>query len=417
MRGARIGRKWVLAFGLLLVGRGAATAGPPQADPSARITELERRLEAQQQAMERQRQEVEGLKKQIEEAQRLAQHVQTSEGTKEEAAAKEHVLESVRSGFGKITLGGLGQVWFVGSSEDVNTSLRLRRMEIKLSGEITPQVGWTVMIDPAKSLSLSKGPPVSVNQASNILQDFFLTYKLTPALSFDVGQYKVPLSMEGLRSSAQLYTVERAIFNVLPVRNGRVGDVRDVGLQLRGSYPLPWWRKESRAEFALGVFNDGGPGQNTVDTNDQKAFIGRAALFPLEALRVGVYGGRGGTKDFARDRVGGELSYRLGRNLLEAEYVATKDGHPSIDGRGWYVLYGFDFTPTWQAVARYEEWDPDDDRSGDDEWDFTLGLNWYLAKHNAKIQLNWVHKDIGRRAPSFLSRSRELVLMNWQVAF
>ena len=409
---------FVLACAVLLAGKNTAVANPLLLDPS-RIAELERRLEEQERALEKQRHEVETLKRQVEEARSLVQKEKETleEKARERQTPRELTFESVRAGFGKITVGGLAQGWFVGSSRDVNTSLRLRRMELKLTGEITPRVSWTVMIDPTKSLSLSQGPPVAVNQSSKILQDFFLTYKLTPALSLDVGQYKVPLSMEGLRSSAQLYTVERAIFNVLPVREGRVGDIRDVGLQLRGSYLLPWWRQEARSEFAVGVFNDGGPGQNAVDTNDQKAVIGRAALFPVNNLRLGVYGGRGGTKAIARDRLGGEFSYRYGRNLLEAEYVTSKDGHPATDSWGWYTLYGFDLTPALQAVARYEQWDPNDRRSQDTEWDLTLGLNWYVQKHNAKVQLNWVHKDIGRCAPSFLGRSRELVLINWQAAF
>lgn len=100
--------KWamVLAFGLLLAGRGVATAGPPPADPSTHIPELERRLEEQQQALERQQQEVEELKRQIKDAQRLVEQVREESREKvtgAEGAVKEKVLEPVRAGFGKIT--------------------------------------------------------------------------------------------------------------------------------------------------------------------------------------------------------------------------------------------------------------------------------------------------------------------------
>src|SRR2546423_1879865 len=79
------------------------------------------------------------------------------------------------SGFGPIQFDGLLQTRFDTDSHG-NDTFFLRRIELKLSGKIGPKTDWTVMVDPAKNLSLSTtkvagNVTVSVNQSSRILQD------------------------------------------------------------------------------------------------------------------------------------------------------------------------------------------------------------------------------------------------------
>ncbi|MBI3910922.1 MAG: hypothetical protein HY320_08305 [Armatimonadetes bacterium] len=51
------------------------------------------------------------------------------------------------------------------------------------------------------------------------------------------------------------------------------------------------------------------------------------------------------------------------------------------------------------------------------EQDWLVGINHYLNGRHAKIQANFVRKNIGSRAPGFLGGSRSLFLLNWQTAF
>lgn len=61
----------------------------------------------------------------------------------------------VATGAAKLKLDGLLQQWFTtASGGGVNSGFSMRRAEIKLSGEIRPDVHWFVMVDPAKTLSL-----------------------------------------------------------------------------------------------------------------------------------------------------------------------------------------------------------------------------------------------------------------------
>jgi hypothetical protein len=342
------------------------------------------------------------------------------EQMKKEKAAKE-APQAVTAGFGKIKFNGLSQNWVVGGfGNGTNNTARLRRMELKFVGEIRPDVQWTVMFDPAKSLSVNTttvgGTTVAtgINQASNILQDAFISYAPNSHLSINVGQEKVPLSMEGLRSSAQLLTVERAIFNTLPVNNGRVGDIRDVGIQVKASYP--------QVDFALALLNDSGPRQNTTD-NNRKDLLYRAVYKGLRYTRIGVNGTVAtesfGASKVPRQRFGGDLTVHYGPHIFEFEYAYAKDAPAgaTIRAEGGYALYAYQINSRLQLVARGEIWNPNLGVSNVSERDYTLGLNWYLRGHNAKIQLNWVRKDIDSGAPSFLGPARTLLLTNFQTAW
>jgi len=374
-------------------------------------------IEAQLKALQAQQAQ---MQRQIQALQDQLAKMKEEQNRKEEASKK--APSFVSSGFGHIKFDGLSQQWLVGAvGNGSNNTARIRRMELKFSGEIRPDVRWTVMIDPAKSLGVTTtkigGTTVAtgINQASSILQDVFVSYAHSPHLTLDVGQQKVPLSLEGLRSSAQLLTVERAIFNTLPVNNGRVGDVRDPGVQVKGTYP--------QVDFTLALLNDSGPQQNTTDNNNRKDLLYRVVYKGLCYTQMGVSGTLGaesfGASKVPRRRFGGELATNYGPHTFEFEYAYAKDAPSgaSVRAEGGYALYAYRINPRLQFVARGEIWNPNLAVSNGSERDYTLGLNWFLRGHNAKVQFNWVRKDIDSGAPGFLGLARTLFLTNFQTSW
>jgi mRNA-degrading endonuclease YafQ of YafQ-DinJ toxin-antitoxin module/uncharacterized protein YoxC len=340
----------------------------------------------------------------------------------------------VDAGYGKIKVNGLIQVWIQAEQnapdKGVVDTFRLRRSEIKLSGNINPKAYWTVMFDPAKNISLNTTSSggnvtgVSVNQASNVLQDLFLGVTLTPHVALEVGQQKVLLSMEGMRSSSQLLTVDRSIFNTLPTNNGRVGDIRDVAGVVRFTHPL--------VDAQLGVYDDGGNRQNNTDDNNAKEVMWHAQFKGLRYITLGAYqeisGGVNGLLRTLRHRQGAEFSAAYGPHRLEGEWVQARDAavsggvvtNPRVRSHGGYLLYAYRLNPSWEFVGRGEYWNPNRDAHGAAyarEYDLTLGGNWYMTGHNAKIQFNWVRKNIVGPAPGFLGLDRNLFLVNFQESF
>lgn len=341
-------------------------------------------------------------------------------------------LESskVDAGVGRIKIDGLIQIWGMGELDAPNRgqtdTFRLRRAELKLSGSITRRAYWWVLVDPAKSLSLNTTSAggnitgVSVNQSSNILQELVAGYTLGPGAAVEIGQQKVPLSMEGWRSASQLLTVERSIFNLLPVNAGRVGDIRDTGITLRYS--------GQRVEGQLAILNDSGNTQNTTDPNNAKDIVWHLDYKGLPGVTLGAYqdiSGGVGVSRALRHRLGVEAALSLGPHHIETEWVQARDGDPEIRSHGGYLLYAYSLSKPWQLVARGEYWNPNRDLHGASavhEYDLTLGANYYLMGHNAKIQLNWIRKNINgpvgaSTTTSFLGPDRNLFLVNFQEAF
>ncbi|HYO95079.1 MAG TPA: porin, partial [Polyangiaceae bacterium] len=110
---------------------------------------------------------------------------------------------------------------------DTQTWFRIRRAELKMKGEIVPDlVAYQVMIDPAKTIFRSATVPVtprtegdpspgnvSVRQPGNdasILQDVYITF-LSDYADVSIGEFKIPVSLEGYGSSSRLILPERAL--------------------------------------------------------------------------------------------------------------------------------------------------------------------------------------------------------------
>jgi phosphate-selective porin len=329
----------------------------------------------------------------------------------------------MKAGGGRIKFDGLLQGWYASGNGGFSDSFRIRRTELKFTGEVTPEIKWTIMIDPSKALSLNNtfttinGATVlrdtSVNQASRILQDAYITLSYFKRMSVNVGQFKLPLSMEGMQSSAALDTVERPLFASDRARGGNLADIRDLGIMAYG--PLT-----KQIDYHIGFFNGGGENQNDVDKNDQKAVAGHMIFRPtsLKGLQIGGSGlwGNGQRADRPRrDRLGGEFLFVRHGVTLKSEVMTGKDG--DLHRLGYYGHLGYRFRPRVEGIFRFDSWDPDRRREFNaanvTERDFITGLNYYIKENQVKLQFNYLRKTFA----DHIVASRNLLLINLQTSW
>lgn len=297
-----------------------------------------------------------------------------------------------------------------GPSAPTPDTLRLRRAEVRLTGRVTNRISGSVMIDPAKNLTLvtPAAPAVpSVNQTSNILQELFLTYHLNSnengPMYIDAGQYKIPIGYEGDQiSSSAIPLINRALmYTVRDPLGGGYGDIRDTGVRLRGSRGI--------FNYDFGAFNGFGDRQNTLAASDAKALIARIGVRPksVPGLLLGVSAGKGSTGAPRNDRqlLNAYASYARNKWLAFGEYLQGDSqpvgGGATRDIRSYYGTLGYSFTPKLQGIARYDYFDVDRNNPGFGLQDYTLGLNYYIKGNNAKLQANVVRRNgTGVAAPA-----------------
>jgi phosphate-selective porin len=360
----------------------------------------------------------------------LSTRLQTLEGAQKKTAevvAKPNVSTGSKL---PITISGLLQVQglanFNQSGPDArsNDTFRLRRGELRLTGQIAPRLKASAMFDIAKTQNSSDRP------SDSVLQEIVLSYLLQEnkargtSSTVDIGQFKLPIGYEGdLVSSSALQTIERALMfqNRDPFRGG-YGDKRDTGVQLRGQ----------RGKFAywIGAFNGLGERQNTTAASDNKSVLARLVYQPggKNGLRLGVSGGVGNT---GNPTTGGP---RLDRNLLnlfavykknkitaQTEYLIANSqtiADTSVrDVRSYYGSVGYLFTKKLEGVARYDVFDFSRAGSGGKISEATLGVNYYIKGNNAKIQANIVQRNGDGSAPSGFQSDGVQLRTSFQAAF
>lgn len=331
--------------------------------------------------------------------------------------------QNIETGYGKIKFNGLLQGWFAGGDANFSDTFRVRRAELKFTGEITPKARWTIMVDPSKSLAINNSfttigetkaiTDSAINQAGRLLQDAFITVDASQNLKVNVGQFKVPLGLEGGQSSAALETVERAMFASDRSRGGNYGDVRDIGVMAYG--PLG-----KQVNYQVGLFNGSGENQNDLDKNDQKAVVGRLVIRPsfIKGLQVGGSGAWGNGAQAnrpRRDRLGTELLYARHNFMFKSELVTGKDAE--LHRLGYYTHFGYKIRPKFETVFRFDVWDPDrrleTSSANVTERDYITGLNYYITENNLKLQMNYLRKTFAAQ----VLPSRNLFLVNLQTSW
>jgi phosphate-selective porin len=192
----------------------------------------------------------------------------------------------VTQSWGKGTIGLLLQGWFTASTDtrfsaaltspkfapsgenNAGTStFRLRRAEMSYDGSVAKIVKYRAMIDPTiiqngpitGAVSGDQGHETDTVTVKDILQDAWVGV-MVPFHEVRLGQFKIPLTMEGFGSSGKLDFAERSLM-------GRTfGDQRDIGLMVL-SDKVPY------VEYELALVN--GAGKNVYDNSPQKTGVFR----------------------------------------------------------------------------------------------------------------------------------------------
>jgi len=301
------------------------------------------------------------------------------------------------------------QFWAFGANQggDTQTTLRIRRTELRVKGEIIPKLfGFNVMIDPARVLDNNKGTlsvsgggggSVSANNQGTvtILQDYMLTF-MSDYADFTVGQFKIPISYEGYNSASKLLFPERSVVS------RRFGDQRDLGIKLDKKLGKHFY-------YQAALFN--GEGQNKIDSNTQKDLALRVEVYPIDGIMIGGAAYTGVTsRDTSptKDRVEADFKLDLANVLLQAEYIhgwdgATGQATARTESAGFYATVGYTIAEKIQPLFRIGRFDSDVTKDlpgdpkqrgsaapfADEMMSYELGLNYYLRGDNAKLQASW----------------------------
>jgi phosphate-selective porin OprO and OprP len=241
------------------------------------------------------------------------------------------------------------------------------------------------------------------------LRDTWINWGFESGLGLRFGQYKVPFSREELISSGAQEFVDRSIANT------QFAPSYEPGAMLHGTLEQGTW------EYYAGVSNGQGPGASNPageeDNGLRKAV--RVVWNPLGAfkldgpafqtlddgstkLALGVAWNRNDdssgkttvTPGSDTDTLGLEGQLMSGPwSVLADFYDRSSDlpGGTNEDDEGFTVTTGWFLVPhVWELVARVSAIDFEED---DDRNETSVGVNYYVDKHNGKWQLDLSELD------------------------
>lgn len=326
---------------------------------------------------------------------------------------------SLKAVDGELKFGLLLQGWYVADDSPVNASttsfygnttglntFRIRRAEIKVHGRITPAWGFEVMLDPAKSINAAAGAD------GKILQDLAITFLGLKGHEISLGQRKIALTEEGLRSSSELDFSERAQMT------RTFSDRREAGLFYKSD-----WGGHASAFVSL----TNGTTANVVDdSNDTLFAAARLDLKPVRGLIIGASGGTSGGEGsarLARERYAAHVSYEATTLpiVVRAEYLRATDGRNAasdLERDGFYGTLLYTFDKQYRLGIRYDEIDRNKDLEGDRTKSLTVGFHYLIKGKNVNLKADYFHvREEGRRIGGNLEQSYNQFVLAAQAAF
>ena len=296
----------------------------------------------------------------------------------------------------RITLNGYAQGgWsYQDPNDQKQNSYNLKRTLLWAKARITDR--WSFMF---------------MHDFSSVVQEFYTDYRITKdnTLTARLGQFKHSYTMENPMSPTQLELIDVYSQAVLylagegpdPLNGVNYG--RDMGLELYGDL--------LKGVLRYNVALMSGQGINRKDRNNQKDFIAKLEVRPVDGLRIvgSGYLGTGNavnTADWNPDIKVGD-NYKRNRYSVGAEYKTQpysegqyKEARPAsiraewlggedgdVGSRGGYVTVCIPVVDALDVVASGETFDRNTSVDGWDQTNLTLGLQyWYYKKCRLQLQ-------------------------------
>jgi hypothetical protein len=337
------------------------------------------------------------------------------------AQQKDSEIDWMKDFSSRITLNGYAQAGW--SYQDANSqktnAYNLKRTLLWAKARITDRWSFLFMHD-----------------FSSVVQEFYTDYRLTngPEMTVRFGQFKHAFTMENPMSPTQLELVDVYSQAVLylagegpdPLNGVNYG--RDMGLQLYGDLA------KGVVHYELALMS--GQGINRKDQNNQKDFIAKLELRPVQGFRVVASGYLGtgnavGTAkwnpdiavgdNYKRNRysVGAEyktLAYTGGKYKearpasIRAEWLGGQDG--KVGSRGGYVTTCIPVVDALDIVASGETYDRNTKVDGWDQTNLTVGVQYWFYK-KCRMQLQYTRCMCG----SEIGKDYNWLQAQMQVAF
>lgn len=330
-----------------------------------------------------------------------------------------------------LTLGGFIQAQLdVGDRGDSrfssdNDRFYLRRARLNASGKFLEEFDFRLEMDLAGSLS-------NTSSYRAQMTDGYITWTRHAEANVRVGQFKTPFGFEQLYSDTRIHTIERSL------ANDRLTLGRQIGTQLGGDF------LEKRLSYALGAFN-GNSVNNNFNDDDRFLTVGRLGGVPWRSaagswsLNVNGFSSKDTTVPLSdlgidstpatpdrdgifsgeRRGLGADTQILAGPFEFWAEYLSTRlepdSGLPesSFDADGGYVQGAYFIVPDrFQAVLKYETFDPNNDKDEDDTNTVTAGANYFFKGHDLKLMINYLRTELPGPA-----ESQDKVIARLQVIF
>ena len=246
---------------------------------------------------------------------------------------------------------------------------------------------------------------------NSVVQEFYTDYRVTKdnALTVRFGQFKHSYTMENPLSPTALELIDVYSQAVLylagegpdPLNGVNYG--RDQGLMVFGDLV------NNKVHYELALMS--GQGINRSDRNNQKDFLAKLEVKPMDGLRLVASGYLGtgnamGTAawnpeikvgdNYTRNRYSAGLEYKTlpyaGSKYKEArpasiraEWLGGKDGE--VGSRGGYVTCCFPVVDALDIVASGETFDRNTKQDGWKQTNLTLGVQyWFYKKCRMQLQ-------------------------------
>lgn len=228
---------------------------------------------------------------------------------------------------------------------DAGSTFYLKRARVSLTGDFAQEkFDYRLQVDMAGSPKIC---------------DLYFRYKPLNELNVQLGQYKLPFSLENeLYGPTKFEFIEYSYLTTYLVRNdGRFDGIkatgRDMGLQLYGGFIER--DGYSIINYNVGVFN--GCGINSKDNNRSKDVVARLIIKPIKGLSIS------GSYMYSETNVEQNKYMKAPRWSVGAIYdvrhwiARTEFAQANFGGNttnAFYALAGYHFEKPWTVVARYE---------------------------------------------------------------